>query len=125
MASKSHLPELAEALREARRLHGMGLRQAALRADLSPTYLTNLESGLVKEPSPHVLHRLAKLYGIPYSDLMRFARYLNDDDRDAGEAYPSPLEVALRSAGPVTEQERADIAAFLAILRSHRREPAP
>jgi hypothetical protein len=56
---------------------------------------------------------------------MRFAQYLNNDDRDGAEAYPSALEIALRSAGPVTEQERADIAAFLAFLRSQRREPTP
>jgi transcriptional regulator with XRE-family HTH domain len=64
-----------EVLRLLRAVHGLSLKAAADRAEISPTYLQKLERGQVKSPSPHLLYRLAETYEYPYAELMKLAGY--------------------------------------------------
>jgi transcriptional regulator with XRE-family HTH domain len=59
-------------LRTARRL---SLRQVEVGSDraVSNAYLSQLENGKIRRPSPNVLHRLAEIYAVPYRALMEKA----------------------------------------------------
>src|SRR6266404_3705085 len=74
----SDMPSLGEELKRLRALKGWSLRQVEekTKGKVSNSYLSQLESGLVKEPSPNVLYELAKVYDVPYTHLMRLAGYV-------------------------------------------------
>ena len=42
---------------------------------VSNAYVSQLENGKVTDPSPHILHSLAVVYGVPYEVLMQRAGY--------------------------------------------------
>lgn len=72
------MPSLGEELKRLRALKGWSLRQVEekTKGKVSNSYLSQLESGMVKEPSPNVLYELGKVYDVPYIDLMRLAGYV-------------------------------------------------
>lgn len=116
--------ELGSQLRAARELAGLSLRAAAAKAEISSAYLSQLEAGGTKEPSPHVLHRLAEVYDVSYADLMVLAGYVVPGPRRAaGERPASMLEMALRQKAPLTDDEREALAEYLAWYRSRRGRP--
>jgi transcriptional regulator with XRE-family HTH domain len=59
--------DLGGYLRLTRTLVGLSLRKAAAKAGVSAAYLSQLEAGAVREPSPRVLYGLARAYasGLP------------------------------------------------------------
>lgn len=114
--------QLGTALREARELRGLSLRAAASRAGISNTYLSQLEAGAIKEPSPHVLFNLAEVCGVPYATLMRLAGYVVPKAEASAETS-SPLDVALQSTSPLSSDERAALVEYLAWFRSRHGRP--
>lgn len=121
--------DLASSLRTTRELIGISLRKAAEGAGLSAAYLSQLESGAARDPSPRILFALAELYGQKrsstqaiYADFMRQAGYLMPRAENGAVATPTALDIALNSA-PLDEEERRDLAEYLAFLRSRRRRP--
>ena len=42
---------------------------------VSNAYVSQLENGKITDPSPHILHSLAVVYGVPYEALMQRAGY--------------------------------------------------
>jgi transcriptional regulator with XRE-family HTH domain len=109
--------DLSYFLRTARERKGLTLRAVEQATGVSNAYLSQLESGKIKQPSPVVLHKLSQLYGVSYADAMRFA------------GYPVPGENkreqrAARMSGPfadLTEEEEAALTEYLAFLRTRRR----
>jgi transcriptional regulator with XRE-family HTH domain len=67
---------LATLLRQTREQRGYSLRLVESETKVSNAYLSQLERGIITEPSPHVLHRLAVFYKIPYESLMEAAGYI-------------------------------------------------
>lgn len=80
------MPSLADELKRLRALKGWSLRQVEERTQesVSNSYLSQLESGSVKEPSPNVLYELAKVYGVSYPALMSLAGYVVPDAKKQG-----------------------------------------
>lgn len=106
---------LGEVLRERREGRGEKLTDTARRAHISPAYLYKLESDDVKEPSPHVLHRLADALDTPYSDLMVLAGYVIPGERqDEGR-------LSAATFGNLSDEERDELLAYLRWYRSRRR----
>ena len=68
--------EVGRRLRQVRDLQNRSLKSVADEAKISATYLQKLERGQVREPSPHILHRLAGALGLEYADLMQLGGYL-------------------------------------------------
>lgn len=56
----------------------VSLREAAKRADVSPSTLSRLECGEVRHVDLDVLARLADLYGVSVADVIEFV----DDDEE-------------------------------------------
>jgi len=79
-------------LRTARERKGLTLRAVEQATEVSNAYLSQLESGKIKQPSPIVLHKLSQLYGISYADAMRFAGYPLPNE-DIREECSDPLDL--------------------------------
>ncbi|HEX8581449.1 MAG TPA: helix-turn-helix transcriptional regulator, partial [Acidimicrobiales bacterium] len=66
---KDHLRRLGEHIRAQRQLHRLSQRELARLADLSDTYMSQLERGL-HEPSIRVLRQLAESLGLRPAQLI-------------------------------------------------------
>ena len=111
---------LSHFLRTARDRKGLTLRAVEQATEVSNAYLSQLESGKIKQPSPVVLHKLSQLYGVSYADAMRFAGYPVPDENEREER-------AARMAGPfvdLTEEEEVELAEYLTFIRARRRRGA-
>lgn len=103
-------------LKSARELKALSLREVERSTGVSNAYLSQLESGRIREPSPNVLHKLTTLYGVDYVETMELA------------GYPSPKLIGRRRAdaslsrlGPVSAEEASQLAEYLAFIRGRRR----
>lgn len=117
--------ELGMLLKDARELRILSVRGAATQVGISSTYLSQLEAGAIKDPSPRILYKLAELYGISYADLMRSAGYVVPGSAQSGDQKEGthPLDVALRTTVPLTDDERHALAEYLAWYRSRHGHP--
>lgn len=95
--------ELARLLREGRKAKGWTLREAAAETGISNGYLSLIENGEIRAPSPRYLLVLAERYGVSYESLMTLAGHpfgqsvasrIEDapTDRDALPATATPTE---------------------------------
>src|SRR5439155_27212512 len=84
--------DLSLFLRSARERKGLTLRAVEQATEVSNAYLSQLESGKIKHPSPIVLHKLSQLYGVSYADAMRFAGYPLPNE-DIREECSDPLDL--------------------------------
>ncbi|GAC1431400.1 MAG: hypothetical protein NVSMB65_04880 [Chloroflexota bacterium] len=116
---------LGELLKQSRELLGFSVRGAAEKAEISATYLSQLEAGTTKEPSPRVLYNLARVYDVSYADLMRAAGYVVPDAEEERTRPPasSMFDIALRTKVPITNDERAALAEYLAWYRARHGHP--
>ena len=105
---------LGKYLRSLREAAGLTLRAVEEKTGVSNAFLSQLESGKVKQPSPITLYRLAEVYGVAYGTLMEYA------------GYPVP-EVSVDNAstngpfhrlGRLTEEEEQSLLEYLMFLRS-------
>ena len=106
-------------LREGKKMSLRGVEEATNK-EISNAYLSQLENGKISKPSPHVLHKLAEVFGADYSALMERAGYIS----------PSPEKNKLKKHGKVatysidnltTEEERA-LLEYLSFYRQQRKD---
>jgi transcriptional regulator with XRE-family HTH domain len=123
VAGKEGLMDLGDELKAVRQAGGLSLNAVAAPAKISAAYLQKLEAGVVKNPSPRVLHRLAEVLGVSYVMLMKRAGYF----------MPTREQTAIRSqerraeqvlfGEALTEEERRAVKAFVAYLKEQRKQP--
>ena len=111
--------KLGDRLRSARVAKGWSLRdvERATEGTVSNGYLSLLETGSVKEPSPRHLQRLAAALGVPYPELMQLAGYLPRNTGTSEEVSG----VALSADEDLTPEERAKVEEYIGLLRAARR----
>jgi transcriptional regulator with XRE-family HTH domain len=102
---------LGEILKKARALKQVSLREVEKKTKISNAYINQLESGLIEEPSPHKLKKLADYYELAYSDLMTAAGYVVEGNK------PSSVNTMLLSSQELSEEEAAALTAFLSHMR--------
>jgi transcriptional regulator with XRE-family HTH domain len=114
------VPELKDLLRNARKVKGVTLRQVESKTGISNAYLSQLESGVVPEPSPHMLYKLAGYFGLSYASLMRAAGYVVplQEGRPASNDF-------MFMGDKLTDEEGAAIAAFLEAMRDRTPSKKP
>jgi len=114
------MSDLAQHLR---RIRGRrSLSAVATQADISTAYLQKLEAGGVKQPSPKVLHGLARALGFDYADLMRMAGYIVPGDEVGDEREPRRNELTYAlSSEELTEEEARELARYLDWYRDRQR----
>lgn len=108
--------EYCKALREAK---GMTLREVEKETEISNAYLSQLESGKIKQPSPNTLNKLANLYGISYNALMEKVGYptlVSDVGRSS-----KGLMVPSSRMGTISAEEEMELLEYLKFIRNRRK----
>jgi transcriptional regulator with XRE-family HTH domain len=95
------------------------LRDVEEATGVSNAYLSQLEQGKMTNPSPHILHKLAAFYEVPYETLMEKAGYITRSE-DEGAAKRRSGKLAALSVGNLTRQEEEKLLDYLAFLRSRK-----
>jgi HTH-type transcriptional regulator, competence development regulator len=119
------LDRLGDELRRSRASKGLSLEAVAGPAQISAAYLHKLERGVVENPSPRVLARIAASLGVSYLRLMDLAGYLDETQlaavrlRSATSPKPHPL-----ADQQLTPEEWRAVGAFIKNLLAERRTRA-
>jgi len=106
---KENLQRLGGFIRAQRKFHRLSQRELAKLADLSDTYMSQLERGM-HEPSIRVLRAVADSLGIKASQLIMYAAGLPLDDDD------TTTEEAIRRDPRFTDAQRR---ALLGVVTSY------
>lgn len=108
--------ELGVLLTDLRKARGFSLREVeeATGKAVSNAYLSQLEHGKIKRPSPNVLHSLAQVYAVPYEALMEKAGYLLPSQDGGGRR----TRLAVFAIDDLTAEEEEELLKYLAFLRS-------
>ena len=69
-----------EYLGKLRAARGLSLRSVATKTGMSYSYLTMIEHGRRNPPGPELMKKLAPVYGVPVTELLKAAGYLDDSD---------------------------------------------
>lgn len=103
---------LSKYLSDLRASKGLKLRQVeeATDKEVSNAYLSQLENGKIKKPSPNVLHSLASVYNASYEILMEKAGYIVPSGK--GKKVPK------RSIDDLTPEEEETLLEYLAFIRN-------
>jgi transcriptional regulator with XRE-family HTH domain len=97
---------------------GLSLREVEEATDkaVSNAYLSQLENGKIKKPSPNVLHSLAEVNVVPYETLMEKAGYLLPSKNGGGRRK----RLAAFAIDDLTAEEEEELLKYLAFIRSRR-----
>lgn len=109
-------------LRKARDDRGMSLRavEAATDKEVSNAYLSQLESGKITKPSPHILFALSEALSIEYDELMRRAGYLKEAQKsNESQKHGTAATFAISN---LSSDEEAELLKYLKFIRTQRRE---
>jgi transcriptional regulator with XRE-family HTH domain len=108
--------ELGPLLGDLRTAKGLSLREVeeATGKAVSNAYLSQLENGKIKRPSPNVLHSLSGVYAVPYEALMEKAGYLLPPEGGGG----SRTRLAAFAIDDLTAEEEEELLKYLAFLRT-------
>lgn len=98
-----------------REANGYFLRHVERETGISNAYLSQIEGGRIRQPSPSILYKLSRLYGVSYSTLMALA-----DHPALAEEPEDPSIKAIRRIGPVTAEEADALLEYLQFLRSRQ-----
>ena len=105
-----------KALREAKSLT---LREVEKQTGISNAYLSQLETGRVKQPSPLNLHKLAQLYEVPYETLMERVGYPVPQNV---ETHMTRESIAAHSRlGALSDEEELELLDYLKFIRNRRK----
>lgn len=108
-------------VREARTLTLREVEEATGGA-VSNAYLSQLEHGRIKKPSPNILHALAEVYGVAYEALMEKAGYITSSAPMKRKAGRHGRVATFAKEGLSPEEEEA-LLEYLAFLRSRKGRP--
>ena len=121
---------LGRTLKQARQAAGRSLEAVARPAKISAAYLNKLEGGVVKNPNPRILHRLAEVLGpesgASYGAMMELAGYVVPGAEERGGAPrrdPADAQgalAALAQAEGLSAEESRAVRAFIGWLKAER-----
>lgn len=99
----------------------MTLRQVEQKThkEVSNAYLSQIENDKIRQPSPNVLHALAKIYEIDYGKLMEMAGHIAPSKgRKKGQRHG---RIATFAEHNLTPEEEALLVDYLRYIRSRKR----
>ncbi len=136
--TESATEDLGQYLRELRRVRRLTLREVEEQSGVSNSYLSQVEHGRIRQPSPHVLQKLAVAYDVPYERLMARAGYIQPRPApaapgvreeappyaagapDAPAGGPAAPGWAFSIPGDLSPEEEVELESFLQYLRFKR-----
>ena len=107
------MESLGSYLKKMREIKGFTLREVEESTDISNSYISQIEQGKVKKPSPSKLWKLSELYGVAYDELMVIAGHIVSTPKN----WSPPTHVFQE----LTEDEEEQMTDFLHFLR-HRKK---
>ena len=111
--------KLGQTLKEARLALRRTLREVESATGVSNGYLSQLESGMIRHPSPNHLHKLSNYYRLNYGSLMQLAGYVPAREVSAADVRePTATFAGLEE---LTEEDKRKIQAYIQDLRDARR----
>ena len=111
-------PSLGERLRAIRTSRELSLREVERRSGINSGYLSQLERNEIANPTPSVLQKVARAYGEPFSVLMQWAGYVEDDPTHTSPNARRALDMI---GDDFTEEELHATRAVLDAIRSRNR----
>ena len=112
---------LAAFLKMIRNDTGQTLREVEKRTGISNAYLSQLETGKIKNPSPSVLHKLALFYKVSYEELHELAGYPPISEKNENNDI-KPKFRTRNTFDDLTEEEEEELTEYLQFLRSRRKK---
>lgn len=109
--------ELGLYLKELRIVKDLSLRDVERETNnaVSNAYLSQLESGKIIKPSPHILESLARVYNVPYEDLMAVAGYMH-------QSKTKKSGVAFFNQQDLSADEKRKLLDYLQLMRKHQKQ---
>lgn len=105
-------------IREGKKMSLRAVEEATNR-DVSNAYLSQLENGKIAKPSPHILHALAKVYGVEYTKLMERAGYISpSNEKNQNKKHGRAATFAIEN---LTQEEENELLEYLAFIRNKRK----
>jgi transcriptional regulator with XRE-family HTH domain len=107
---------LGQYLASIREDRGFTLREVeeATNKEVSNAYLSQIETGKIQQPSPNVLHSLADIYDIDYTQLMEMAGYITQTrPRKQNQRHGRLATFAEHHLTPDEESELMDYLKFI------------
>jgi transcriptional regulator with XRE-family HTH domain len=86
--------------------------------EVSNAYLSQLESGKITKPSPHILYALSTALAVPYETLMERAGYIVPSTERPSDAKHG--RAATFAVDNLTAEEESALLDYLAYLRSKK-----
>jgi transcriptional regulator with XRE-family HTH domain len=109
------LGQFLAAIREKRKLTLREVEEGTEK-EVSNAYLSQIESGKIKQPSANILSKLAEFYKIDFLHLMEVAGYVAPSDK-SGSGKKHGRNVALFTDLDPTPEEQAALVEHLQYLR--------
>lgn len=103
-------------LRQARKDANLTLRAVEKETGISNGYLSQLESGRVRRPSPTNLHKLSELYRLPYAETMEAAGYPTPFTEFSGEE-----QRFFARLGETSREEKKALLEYLEFMRTRKK----
>ncbi len=120
MTTDGKLEDLGSELKTVRQVKALSLNAVAKPAKISAAYLQKLEAGVVKNPSPRVLNRIAEVLDLSYSKLMELAGYIMPTLQQTEKHVQNNLVEHALHTEDLSEEERRAVAAFINFLKKQR-----
>lgn len=114
--SKNNYGQYFKALRESA---GYTLREVEKLTDISNAYLSQLESGKVKQPSPNTLFKLSEVYKVTYSTLMEKVGYPVPTENVNSIKATSTVH-GRNGFGNITNEEELELLQYLKFIRNRK-----
>jgi transcriptional regulator with XRE-family HTH domain len=92
--------------------------ERATNKEVSNAYLSQLETGKIENPSPHVLYELAQVYKVSYENLMQRAGYIVPSKARTGAGRHG--RAATFAIDNLSAEEERALLEYLAFYRSKR-----
>jgi transcriptional regulator with XRE-family HTH domain len=105
--------QLGDYLRATREALGLSLREVERRTEIHNAHLSQIESGVIERPAPHILWTLATTYGIDYDELMRMAGHVGTGAPSASR----PAAAAALSAYGLSQDQEREVLEFIKGLK--------
>ena len=104
-------------LKNSRKRQNLTLRTVQEMTGISNAYLSQLENGKIKKPSPSILHKLSECYHLSYEYLLELTGYPSPNNRLASSELKSKTGNWINE---LTEEEEEKLKEYLDFLRSRK-----